>query len=178
MNIFVLSTGRCGSLTFIKACRHIRNYTAGHETRRSLCGIARLQYPDNHIESDNRLSWLLGRLDERYGRNPLYVHLTRDRQATSQSFDRRWAYTYGIINTYGRSILMSREQSIDVCLDYWDNVNANIRLFLRDKPNQMRFALENAQDHFREFWRRSDAVGDLSLALSEWTTRYNSSPSE
>ena len=38
------------------------NFTAAHESRKSLVGGARLAYPDRHIEADNRLSWILGRL--------------------------------------------------------------------------------------------------------------------
>ena len=63
MNIFVLNTGRCGSTTFIKACQHIRNYTALHESRANRIAEQRLAYPRDHIEADNRLSWFLGRLD-------------------------------------------------------------------------------------------------------------------
>ena len=45
MNIFVLCTGRCGSVTFTKACQHITNYTCTHESRVSLLGEDRLNYP-------------------------------------------------------------------------------------------------------------------------------------
>ncbi|MES9978612.1 MAG: hypothetical protein ABW107_07665, partial [Candidatus Thiodiazotropha sp. 6PLUC5] len=67
MNIFILNSGRCGSTTFIKACEHITNYTTGHETRAHLTGDKRIDYPDNHIEADNRLSWILGRIDNKFG---------------------------------------------------------------------------------------------------------------
>ncbi len=56
MDVFVLCTGRCGSTTFIKACAHITNYTAAHESRTGLLGSDRLDYPGKHIEADNRLS--------------------------------------------------------------------------------------------------------------------------
>lgn len=78
MNVFVLSTGRCGSTTFVKACEHITNFSAAHESRTGLLGAARLDYAGNHIEADNRLSWLLGRLDRTYGNAAFYVHLRRD----------------------------------------------------------------------------------------------------
>lgn len=60
MNVFVLTTGRSGSTTFYKACRHISNYTCGHESNWSLIGKERLNYPENHIEVDNHLVWMLG----------------------------------------------------------------------------------------------------------------------
>ena len=65
MNIFILNTGRCGSTTFIKACEHIKNYTCAHESLLTEIGAQRFNYPQDHIEADNRLSWLLGRLDEK-----------------------------------------------------------------------------------------------------------------
>ena len=33
-NVFVLGTGRCGTVTFSAACGHFDNFTAGHESRR------------------------------------------------------------------------------------------------------------------------------------------------
>ena len=80
MNVFVLTTGRSGSVTFAEACRHITNYTAGHETRVGLVGDDRLAYPGDHIEVDDRLAWLLGRLEDAYGDAAFYVHLRRDEQ--------------------------------------------------------------------------------------------------
>ncbi len=86
MNVFVLCTGRCGSSTFIEACHHIANYTSAHESRSSLLGAERLAYPAQHIEADNRLSWLLGRLDAAYGDSAFYVHLQRNHPDTAASF--------------------------------------------------------------------------------------------
>ncbi len=67
MNVFVLSTGRCGSTTFAKACTAITNFSVGHERNRMLVGEARWQYPEHHIEIDNRLIWMLGALEKHYG---------------------------------------------------------------------------------------------------------------
>ena len=80
MNVFILNAGRCGSMTFIAACRHITNY------------------------------------------------------------------------------------------------EANIRLFLKDKSQQMDFALEQAKTDFPRFWERIGAEGDLDRALREWEISYNASP--
>ena len=88
MNVFVLNSGRCGSMTFIRACRHIRNYSAGHESRVQLLGEQRLAYAPDHIEADNRLCWLLGRLDAAYGEHAYYVHLSREPAATAVSSTR------------------------------------------------------------------------------------------
>lgn len=176
MNIFVLSTGRCGSLTFVKACEHITNYTTAHESRSRFLGEERVSFPANHIESDNRLSWFLGSLDRLYGKQAFYVHLIRDESRTARSFMNR--YDKGIIKAYRKHIIRGSLRSMsrhDLCLDYCRTVNANIEMFLRDKPLQMRFRLEHAQSDFREFWETIEAEGDLRSALEEWNTAYNAS---
>ena len=175
MNVFVLNTGRCGSATFIKACEHITNFSAGHETRSRLLGAARLAFPANHIEADNRLSWFLGRLHGKYGDNAFYVHLRRSDADTARSFANR--YDNGIMVAYRNGILKGVSQSADpleVSLDYCDTVNRNVEHFLEDKSDQMAFTLENAKKDFRRFWLRIGAEGDLEAALGEWDVAYNS----
>jgi hypothetical protein len=174
MNVFVLCTGRCGSTTFAKACRHARNYTAAHESRSGLIGDDRFHYPPNHIEVDNRLTWLLGRLDRHYGDNAVYVHLKRNDAETAQSFMKR--YGYGIIGAYRSGILMGNPPTtppMSVCLDYCDTINANIEAFLKGKSRQVTVSLETVKDDFPRFWDLIRAEGDLSLALGEWDNVYN-----
>ncbi|MCP4460367.1 MAG: hypothetical protein GY816_20445 [Cytophagales bacterium] len=74
MRVFILSTGRCGFTTIFKACRHIENYTCGHESLSKNFGKKKFDYPENYIESDNRLSWHLGQLDSIFGDNAFFVH--------------------------------------------------------------------------------------------------------
>lgn len=176
MNVFVLSTGRCGSTTFVEACRHITNYTAAHESRARIAGPDRLKYPQRHIEADNRLSWFLGRLDREYGPNAFYVHLRRDDFKTAASLLNR--YHGGIMRAYSTGILMRKDAQHDphvVCLDYCDTVNSNIECFLKDKPLKLTMRLENAKVDFRMFWERIGAQGDLKAALGEWDVRHNPS---
>jgi hypothetical protein len=177
MNVFVLSTGRCGSTTFIKACGHITNYTSAHESRICALGAARTGYPPRHIEADNRLIWFLGRLDSAYGDAPLFVHLTRDHQAVARSHVNR--YYYGITKAYREAILSELPESADpmaVAMDYVHTVNSNIEYFLRGKPHVMAFRLERAEEDFRIFWDRIGAEGDLVSALSEFRVRHNATP--
>lgn len=174
MNVFVLNTGRCGSTTFIKACAHITNFSSGHETRSHLLGAEHMAYPASHIEADNRLSWFLGRLEETYGDDALYVHLRRDDLTTAKSFVSR--YERGIIKAYREEMLLhyaGDKEPMEVALDYVRTVNSNIKAFLRGKPNQMDFTLENAEADFAEFWTRVGATGDLGAALSEWRIPHN-----
>lgn len=176
MNVFILNSGRCGSTTFIRACSHIHNFTALHESRSGLIGAERLNYPANHIEADNRLSWFLGRLERQYGDDAWYVHLSRERAATAASFARR--SEFGIMQAYRDGILLGLQgtpSAHEVALDYLDTIEANITHFLRDKSHQMQFRLEQAQEDFPRFWEWVGAEGDLQAALAEWQTRHNAS---
>ncbi|MCW9004807.1 MAG: hypothetical protein OQK70_06050 [Gammaproteobacteria bacterium] len=176
MNIFILNTGRCGSTTFIKACEHITNYTANHESLVSTIGKQRLSYPDNHIEADNRLSWMLGRVDHQYGDSAFYIHLKRDLIKVAESFEKR--RDYGIMKAYREGILLGGQEgqsAHDLALDYIETVDQNIRFFLKDKNNMMDFNLESAKDDFQIFWKRINAEGDLPAALLEWDVSHNAS---
>jgi len=176
MNVFILCTGRCGSTTFIRACEHITNFTAAHESRAGHIGKQRLAYPSNHIEADNRLSWFLGRLENRYGDRAHYVHLTRDPTDVARSYARRW--DVGIMRAYHDGVLWQMDPANvreDVAMDYCQTVLANTDQFLANKSNVMSMQLENAQDQFTEFWQWIGAEGDLQAALAEWDSKTNSS---
>lgn len=178
MNVFVLCTGRCGSVTFVEAARHITNYSAAHESLSYHVGLERFRFPDRHIEADNRLAWLLGRLDAVFGDHAFYVHLKRDRLATAKSFEKR--VSYGIMSAYHTTILMGTERNnyastLDFCLDYVDTVNENIKFFLRDKTKTMEFRLEEAEAHWPIFWERIGAEGDLLRSQAAWRTSHNAS---
>ena len=175
-NIFILNTGRCGSTTFIQACRHITNYSALHESRLTYTGSRRLAYPENHIEADNRLSWMLGRLDKKYDNKAFYVHLSRDINTTADSFAKR--KEFGIMKAYKEGVLLFGEEhqsAREIALDYIDTIESNIELFLKDKKHKMDFKLECAKNDFETFWGRIGAEGDLNAAIKEWDTIYNAS---
>lgn len=176
-NIFVLCTGRCGSMTLSHACSHLTNYTSAHESRTHLLGPARLAYPPRHIEIDNRLSFFLGRLEARFGDNAAYVHLWRDPEAAAQSWAQR--ANQGIIHAY-RFGIMSRARTlnkkaevIDFCRDYVDTVTTNIRAFLSDKSTVMTMQLETISADFDRFVDWSGAEGDLVAARAELEVRHN-----
>jgi len=176
MNIFILNSGRCGSTTFIKACAHIKNYTSAHESLLTETGSRRFNYPENHIEADNRLSWLLGRLDDIYADNAFYVHLHRNPQDTANSFSKR--IDFGILKAYEQGILLHEQHlksPLDIANDYLETVDSNIKLFLRDKSRKMDISLETIQADFTGFWNKINAQGNLDDALEEWKTNYNAS---
>jgi hypothetical protein len=174
MNIFILGTGRTGTVTFIKACKHIKNFTCAHESRTKLLGDERLNFPENHIEADNRLSWFLGKLGQKYKNSAFYVHLTRDPIKIAKSYNERWHFKDGIVSAYTHGILRRKEEKdIRCCIDFVESVNANISYFLRDKDYKMKFHLEKAKEDFTRFWDQIGAEGDLEKALHEWDIRYN-----
>jgi hypothetical protein len=174
MNVFVLSPGRCGSATFWWACSHITNFKAGHETNVRKLGAARVDYPENFIEVDSRLAWVLGRLNERYGDDAFYVHLTRDPDAIALSYNKRWHIPSGIIPAYRSGVLMlSPAKPIQICRDYVETVTANIRTFLLDKTNVLNIALETMTDDFPRFWNWIGATGDFDAAMREWSIKRN-----
>ena len=181
MRVFILCTGRSGSAGIIKACSHIQNFTAGHETRTKLTGSEKFNYPDNHIEADNRLSWFLGTLEEKYGDNPVYFHLKRNKTDTVASFNRRWHSRAGIIRAFSEGILktpvelLSKNDRLKVCEEYYDCVNRNIESFLKNKSKTAVIRLENIKSDFTEFWKIIGATGDLDAALHEFDKKHNKS---
>lgn len=177
MNIFVLCTGRCGSTTFTKACQHATNVTAGHETRSSATGKQRLAYPANHIETDNRLAFIIGRLEQEWGTNARYVHLYRDPEETAQSYAKRITRRAGIVRAWHSGFLMRGDKSpkpVELARDLVTSMTANIELFLRDK-DFVEVRLEHAAIDFERFWQWAGLEGDLHAALSEWDVRHNAS---
>lgn len=171
MIVFVLNTGRCGSTTFREACKQATNFSTGHESRAMQWGDNRFDYPDQHIEVDNRLSWFLGRLDAQYGEAAFYVHLIRRKDDTVQSLNGRWHRSASIMHFYTQAVLMTDPQSLSdterlqVCADYYETVNENIRHFLQNKPLQLTIQMESWQQRFPDFWEQIGAVGDLDVAL-------------
>lgn len=181
MNVFILCTGRCGSTTIIKACNHITNYSNGHETLSRNVGTQRLAYPNNHIEADNRLSWFLGELESKYGDRPYYVHLIREKNATVNSFNKRWSGQVSIIKAFCEGLLMkpveelSEDERLEVCEYYYDTVNKNISNFLINKSKTLTIKLESIGKGFKALWNKIEAEGNLDKALDELNINYNSS---
>lgn len=173
MNVFVLCTGRCASTTFARACGHMTNFTAAHESRVGSIGEQRLDFPDHHIEVDHRLAFQLGRVDEKFGDAAYYVHLTRDPAATAASWAER--FTLGtMMSSYRRGMIgdetVPRRAS---AVEMVETAAANIRHFLRDKPHVAQVRVEHAEPDFRAFWHWIGAVGALDQALAEWRVRHN-----
>lgn len=192
MNVFVLGTGRCGTMTFAKACGHMTNFTASHESGRNRLGPFRFQYPANHIAVDYRLGWMLGRLDAYWGTRAFYVHLVRDPKATADSLVRLarlhrrsaklveafdlpdWlnyasAPVWAHMHVQAQKMLELERSALDMV----ESKTADIAMFLKDKQHMV-VHVERAQEDFGEFWDVINAEGDKLAALAEWATKHNS----
>ncbi len=182
MNVFVLGTGRCGSVTFARACGHFTNFTSGHESRAREIGDERLAYPPDHIEVDNRLSWFLGPLGARFdGETTLYVHLLRDHDAVVDSFVKRWdsPFRASIIRAFAHGIITRTSDWTDdeirrVCATYVSTVNDNIREFVRHRES-IEVDISNWIKMMPRIADRIGATGDLDAVLGELTVRHNAS---
>lgn len=177
-NVFVLGTGRCGSVTFAKSCQHITNWTVGHETRAALYGDDRFKYPPDHIEVDPRLAWFYAELHRLYP-DALYVHLVRDPEATARSIARRWGGAASFARSFGESMLLrGREASPDrlgIARFQVRVVQANVDWFVRWCQNGLTVRLGEHEDWLPRFWKIIRAKGNLDEAMSEWSVRYNAS---
>src|SRR5262249_47394109 len=160
MNVFVLSTGRCGSRTFPRASGHARNYTAAHESfnrwRHQVTDppYHSLRYPENHIEVDNRLSWFLGALEKEDGDGAFYVHLLRDREEVARSLAKRgkrsilFTFAWGVLQYYDDAEALGEQERYQIGLQYWQVVNDNIAAFLAGKSRQMTIWLHDVRPSF------------------------------
>ena len=167
----MLCSGRCGSFAFFKACEHITNYSTEHEGnwRRPL--PERFTYQDRHIEIDNRLAWLLGCMAEALSGEVLYVHLTRNEEDTAVSYSTR-VDKHGILKFFRDALGNPGIPPVELARDFVRVVNANIRIFLKNRPS-MACALETIDTDFSKFWHHIGAKGDLDLALKEFEKRHN-----
>lgn len=178
MRIFVLTTGRAASTTFAQACVHLEGMTASHESRSQLIE-GRLDYPDNHVEVDNRLAWFLGSLDRLYDdADTFYVWLRRDRAAVSQSYSKRWFVRQSLVRAFHHGILMrkgvptapERLDSCDLCMR---TIEDNIEFFLKGRSNSCVVTVENLQEDFQRFVQRVGLPCDLERALAALTVVTN-----
>lgn len=173
MNVFVLCTGRCGSKTFVHACRHIRNFSVAHESaayNEAFWKTGELSYPDNHIEVDNRLSWLMPMLAAQYGDAAYYVHLIRNEEDTARSLRRR-----RVTRNFLRLVYSTKQKlhldSLDAGRIYYHTVNGNISAFLANKPHTV-IHIEEPHKAFDEFWHAIGATGNATRAHADLNKRY------
>jgi hypothetical protein len=176
MKIAVLTAGRSGSMSLYQACRHIRNFTAGHDTKQGALARDRVQIAEGHIEIDTRFAWMLGPLSEQNGDELRYVFLTRDNQGIAASYNLRWSNRKGIIRAYCEGILQRDKPKSDIAIaqDLVETVEANIRMFLASRPHNV-IRLENWAEDLEKFFTDIGAEVDLNAAKSAFAAHHNAS---
>jgi hypothetical protein len=130
MNVFLLSPGRTGTKTLAEAFGHLEGLTSAHESRTEYLGEARIDYPDNHVECDNRLTWFMQRLTKKYGKTGILVIVKRDVEKIASSYHKRWHKIY-VMKAYSQGILMRdlKDNNLEVCRDYVDYVYETLEYF-------------------------------------------------
>lgn len=183
MRVFVLTTGRSGSTTFARAAGHFDNYTAAHESRWGIPRLSsRLAYPDQHIEVDNRLSWMLGALEDAWGADSdvRWVHLVREEMACARSFV-EWqgrllekVWLQGVLGLRNTKRMHPGDQEV-LAADMVRTINRNIEMFLSCREHVQTLHLERASEEWPLFCEWIGATGNLAASQREWSCRYNAS---
>lgn len=166
MRVFVLTAGRTASQTVALASEHLDGMTAAHESRRRMLEN-RLDYPDNHVEVDNRLAWFLGSLERLYSdEETFYVFLRRDPERVAASYIKRWHITVSIVRAFYHGILMCRNKKpteadkMASARLFVQTVEDNINAFLRHRSNYAIVDTENLEADFQIFMDKAGLSGD------------------
>lgn len=170
MRVFVTCIGRCGSVSFRKACRYTTNFRTGHETN---CG--QLEYPDNFIEVSPQIRSVIQPIATKYP-DALWVHLYRDPAACMRSLIR---LEHGdVLRAYQKLFpsIMPSNQLVDVAERFYYAENNRIELALRlavPEANRRVMHLETIQDEWSEFWDWIGAEGNYMASLLAWDVKRN-----
>lgn len=154
----MLSTGRSGTATWARACETLRPHTTGltvgHESRAHLIA-GRLDYPDRHIEVDNRLAWFTGSLAREYGYDDatVWVHLTRDPTRVAESYAERMRVGAGIMPAFASGIIRRRpprnmRDTLTAARLMITTIDDNIAHLLDTQPCVVRASIEHPHEPF------------------------------
>jgi hypothetical protein len=179
MRIFVIGTGRCGTVTFSKACKHITNYTSGHETTTHGKLGNNFEFPDNHIEIDPRLSIFVPLLREKYP-DALFVHLQRERKSCIKSLAKRNSlFHFGCFRL--GSLPKQCNENLDLLARlYYDSTIKMLEsyMFIDDHVFENKFMhiwLQDIEQGFSRMLKITDAECDKQKAFKELQIKYNKS---
>ena len=173
MRVFVVSTGRCGSTTFSKACQFISNYTVAHQWHHGQVG--NYEYPDDHIEVDPRLSYSLPLLIEKYP-TAKYIHLQRERESCIKSLSKRKSTGFFMRFHFG-AIDKNLQKGAEV---YYDITNSLINKILLGANSQTihvwlenLISLDYENNDWQKIWNFIKAQGNFKDSLAQWKIKYN-----
>jgi len=194
MRVFVVGTGRCGSVTFHHACAHIVNYTSGHED--VFKKADKLDWPDQHIAVEPSIWPMIPLLRTHYP-DLVLVHLIReDREAFVPSYrsldsaefigaqkyrlppekrpvgHENWEGAPPIIDVWAAlrigAPINERERLTMINL-FYDACNEAIRSF----GPSLTVRLEKAKEDWPAFWELIGAEGDYAASRDTWNVKYN-----
>lgn len=168
--VFIVCTGRCGSVSFREACRYATNYRTGHESH---CGF--LEYPDQWIEVNNHLRCVIPHMANKYP-DALWVHLIREPKGCIRSLERMndGAHMRAYQALYP-SVMPSHNLGDVAYRYYWaENDAINVQLTaLVANPQRRVMRLESIKDEWADFWQWIGAEGDDQASLAAWDVRRN-----
>ena len=166
MRVFVIGTGRCGTVTFSKACSHFNNYTSGHESKTQNNDLV---YADNHIECDPHLFWQLPNLIERYP-DAIIIHLKRERESCIESLSKRPS-----LKKYQAFTEMTNNFNANqIATKYYDFCTKTIEHVIGDC---MTMNLTPSIEKWTEFCEMIGEVSnsEIEKSFAEWNTKHNRS---
>lgn len=174
-NIFIISPGRTATYAMSKAFSNVSDYTCAHESRVGFFNDQRINYPDNHIELDNRLSFYLPQLTRKYSKkNSLLVIVNRDRNSIAKSYNKRWR-KINIMKAFSQGIHMNDLQSnnIDVCLAYVNYIYETIDYFKPQWDNVLEIEFSDLNFGIEQILKKINKINDLENVLEEMKNKSN-----
>ena len=147
MNVFILSPGRTATTTLSEAFSCVKGWSSAHESRSQLLGDERVNYPEKHLEFDNRLTWFLPRLTKKYSSSALLVIVQKKQCRLASSYNKRW-YKMNIMKSYSQGILMRdlKDNNLDVCKDYVSNVYEHLEYVSKDWMDCIYLDIDNPEE--------------------------------
>lgn len=174
-NVFIISPGRTATSAMSKALSHVSGFTSLHESRVSFLQDERINYPNFHIELDNRLSFYMPQLTKKYSKKEsLLVIINRDRKSIAESYNKRWR-KINIMKAFSQGIHMRNLNSnnIDVCLAYVNYVYETLDYFKNDWDNVLEVDFSNLNAAITQILKRINKIEDLDNVLNEMKNKSN-----
>lgn len=180
MRVFVLTPGRTGSTTLFRAFKHSTRFSVGQQSNWGKLGKSRLEYPENHIESDARNIFFMDLIAERYDpKTTHWIVMHRDLGEVTRSYSVRRSKA-GIIYNFGVGIVGLKEFSSDsdwmeTSKLFVESSYAQIRSFSEGRPNVHFIDLSDPVPMFSRIWQILEAGEGLEAACDEWLVKHNRS---
>jgi hypothetical protein len=99
------------------------------------------------MECDNRLTWFLPELTEKYSKSGLLVIVNREHKSIAKSYNKRWRKN-NIMKAYSQGILMRplSDNTLEVCEDYVEYVYKNLSYFEKMWDNVIHLDIDEPRE--------------------------------